>query len=324
MRNFLDHGLYAKHALWAAKAAKSGGALHVRLAAVADDLEVRQVVAVVYVQQGAVVHRARVVGAVAAARGQHHINAQDATAVIEAAVVVDAKVVALAGDHHVVVAIDAQLDRALELEGGQCRTLREDAGVALLAAKAAAHAPADHLDIVGREVQRSGRLALVAVRMLGRNKQRELVVLARHGVGNLAFQVKLFLLAATGASLDAVRRASNFLLRLAACDALGRHDEALLCQRVIDAQNGGQLLDRDLGTPGRLARAVHAARYDHRHRLTEKLHLAMGQKRIVMNDGAAVVLTRNVAGGEDGDNIALGQQRRAVNAFTQQFAVCHR
>ena len=121
-----------------------------------------------------------------------------------------------------------------------------------------------------------------------------------------------------------MRCASNFLLRLTARDALGRHDETLLGQSIIDAQNGRQLLDRDLGAFGRLARAVHAARNDHRHRLTQKLHFAIGQKRIVMNDGAAVVLAWNVAGREDGDNIALGQQRSAVNAFTQQFAVCHR
>ena len=50
----------------------------------------------------------------------------------------------------------------------------------------------------------------------------------------------------------------------------------------------------------------------------------MGQKRIVMNDGAAVVLTRNVGGSEDGHDLRLRQQRSAVNAFTQQFAVCHR
>ena len=105
-----------------------------------DDLQVRKVVAVVDMQHRAVVDRAGVVGAVAAARGQHHVQAQDAPAVIEAAVVVDAEVVALAGDDHVVVAIGAQLDRALQLERGQRGALREDAGVALLAAERPAHA----------------------------------------------------------------------------------------------------------------------------------------------------------------------------------------
>ena len=65
--NVVDHRLDAEHALRPAEATECGGALHVRLAAVPDDVQVGQVVAVVDVQDGAVVHRAGVVGAVTAA-----------------------------------------------------------------------------------------------------------------------------------------------------------------------------------------------------------------------------------------------------------------
>ena len=65
--DLLHHGLDAKHALRTAKPTESGGALHVGFAAVAHGLQMRDVVAVVDVQQSAVVDRARVVGAVAAA-----------------------------------------------------------------------------------------------------------------------------------------------------------------------------------------------------------------------------------------------------------------
>jgi hypothetical protein len=44
---------------------------------------------------------------------QGDVGAQDAAFVVKAHFVVDAKVVALAGDHHVVVAVDTQLDRTL-------------------------------------------------------------------------------------------------------------------------------------------------------------------------------------------------------------------
>ena len=87
------------------KPAKGGGALHVGFAAVTHDAQVRQVVAVVDVQERAVVDRAGIVGAVAAARGQHDIDAQNATLIVKATVVVDAKVVPFAGDHHVVIAV---------------------------------------------------------------------------------------------------------------------------------------------------------------------------------------------------------------------------
>ena len=165
--NVFDHRLDAEHALRAAKAAERSGTLHVRLATVADDVQVGQVVAVVDVQDGAVVHRAGVIGAVAATRGQHHVQTQDAAFVVKARLVVDAEIVTLAGDGHVIVPVGAQLDRPVQLEGRQRCALAEDAGVAFFAPEPAAHAPADHLNVVRVQVQGGGRFALVAVGVLG-------------------------------------------------------------------------------------------------------------------------------------------------------------
>ena len=53
--NFFNHGLDAKHALWATKAAESCGALRVGFAAVADEFQVWNVVAVVDVQTRAII-----------------------------------------------------------------------------------------------------------------------------------------------------------------------------------------------------------------------------------------------------------------------------
>ena len=54
--NLLDDGFDAKHALGAAKTAKSCGALGIGFATVADEFQVRNVVAVVDVQTRTVVH----------------------------------------------------------------------------------------------------------------------------------------------------------------------------------------------------------------------------------------------------------------------------
>ena len=56
--DFFDHRLNAKHTLGAAKTAKRGGALRVGLTAVANDVQVGQVIAVVNVQDRTVIHRA--------------------------------------------------------------------------------------------------------------------------------------------------------------------------------------------------------------------------------------------------------------------------
>jgi hypothetical protein len=60
----------------------------------------------------------------------------------------------------------------LQLERSQGRALAEDAGIALFAAKATAHAAANHFHVVGGEVQRGSGFALVAIRVLGRRRYK--------------------------------------------------------------------------------------------------------------------------------------------------------
>ena len=94
-------------------------------------------------------------------------------------------------------------------ERSQRSALAEDAGVAFFAAKATTHAAADHLHIVGVQVQGVCGFALVAVGVLGRHIQRELAVFFGHGIGDLAFQIELLLLAGAGRALDLVGRVGN-------------------------------------------------------------------------------------------------------------------
>ena len=73
---------------------------------------------------------------------------------------------ALARDHHVVVAVHTQLNRLLQFECSQRSALAKNAGIAFFTAKAAAHAPANHFNIVGAQVQSSSSLTLIAIRVL--------------------------------------------------------------------------------------------------------------------------------------------------------------
>ena len=207
--NFFDDGFDAKHTLRATKATESGGALRVGFAAVADQLEVGDVVAVVDVQTRTIVNGTRVINAVAATRHERDVGTQDTAFVVVTHFVIDAEVVTLARDHHVVVAVDAQLDGTLQFEGGQCSALTENAGIAFFAAKATAHAAANDFHVVGAKVQCGGCFTLIAVRVLRRTIQSELTVFTRHRVSNLAFHVKLFLLTRFGAALHFARRIGN-------------------------------------------------------------------------------------------------------------------
>ena len=80
---------------------------------------------------------------------------------------VDAKVMALAGHSHIIIAIQPALDRtgiALRRDGSKRRPL---AGLTLLAAKCAAHAPDLDRDCIGRFAQHLGQVLLNFTGVLG-------------------------------------------------------------------------------------------------------------------------------------------------------------
>ncbi len=124
----------------------------------------RQPVAVVGVAERARQHRRRVVGDVAAVRGQREVEREDAAVAVEADVVADQERMALAGGAHVVVARQPQLHRPPRLPGQHRGDAGDDGGLALLAAERAAHAP--HLD--GHGVERQPEQVRDAVLHLGR------------------------------------------------------------------------------------------------------------------------------------------------------------
>jgi hypothetical protein len=123
------------------------------------------------------------------------LQARDAAGVVKAHVVVVGERVALAGDHEVVVAVQPQLDRAAELVARPRGPHGQVAGLRLLAAEAAAHAPALHPHRVVVDAQRVRHPVLHLAGVLGAGVDPPLVLLQRQGVGDLAFQVEVLLAA---------------------------------------------------------------------------------------------------------------------------------
>ncbi len=181
-RDVVQDGLDGERALRPAEAAEGRVRLRVGARAEAVDLHLGQPVGVVEVADGARHHRAGQVGREARARGHVDLHAEDAAVVVVAGFVRKAEVVPLAGDHHVVVAVGAQLHRAGQLPRGQRGAAGEQRRLRFLAAEAAAHAPAFHQHLVGMPAQHVRHGVLHLGRMLRRAPHVHAVVFLRHGI----------------------------------------------------------------------------------------------------------------------------------------------
>lgn len=113
--NIAHDGLNHDHALRAAKAAKGRVALGVELAAVRGNAHIREEIGIVRMEDGTVGHGAGQVGAKAAVGGHLQLQTGDEALIVKAHIPLVIKGVALAGDHEIIITVQAQLDGAAKL-----------------------------------------------------------------------------------------------------------------------------------------------------------------------------------------------------------------
>src|SRR5262249_46814781 len=127
--------------------AAEGGIRHrVGLASVRFDSNVFEEIGVIAVEDSTVGYCRRQVEAIPATKLLDELDAEDAAAVVEADVVVDLELVALAGDAHVVVTIEPDLARPAGFPRRQRRDDGKQVRLRLLAAERTAHATDIHRD----------------------------------------------------------------------------------------------------------------------------------------------------------------------------------
>src|SRR5208337_809335 len=148
----------------------------------------------------------REIGRAAATRVEHDVVAGDDAAFVEADAPVGAKVVALAGHHEIVVAIQPNLARPARHARGERGHGRPRARLALLAAEPAAHASGlDGDEGVGNaEDARHDMLRLG--RILARGVYRHLVAFSGNGERGLALEIEMLLAADREPALELVGR----------------------------------------------------------------------------------------------------------------------
>ena len=314
-RDAVQDVFHADRALRPAEAAKRRVALRVGLAAIAVHGHLGQPVGVVEVADGARHHGGGEVRRVPRVRDHLQRHAQHVSVVVVAHVVLVPEAVAPAGDHEVVVAVQAQLDRTVQ----GARRHRGDAGelrrLRFLAAEASAHAAALHQHGVRLDAERVCDEELHLARVLRRAVDMHAAAFLGQRVADLTFEVELLLSAHVQTAREPVRRLFDrgvhacFVQAAHAARQLhGGHHVLLFFVGLARRDHGlGAFgLEHALGERGGAARLLARLRHHGKHRLAQIADLAVAEDRVVVQHRAAVVLAGNVRGREHAHHAGHG------------------
>ena len=238
--------------------------------------------------------------------------ALDAPLLVEADLPVAAKVVTLAGEDEIVVAVETQLAwasrdaRRKRCGHGPLRRL------ALLAAEAAAHAPrlAGHIGIGNAE--HAGHHMLHFRGMLGRGIDMDVAILARDRQRDLAFEIEMLLPADAEPAVQLQGRLRDRRIRIAAAVSVIGQNGFTALQRVLDRDARRLGFDLHHRLLDRAARDIPIRRDDGEERLTQKADVGVDEERIVAEGRRHVVLAGDVGCGEHGHHAGHGTHGRDI------------
>ena len=191
---------------------------------------------------------------------------------------------ALAGRAHVVLARQAQLHRSPRLPGEHGGNAGDDGRLALLAAERAAHAPNLDRDGVKRQAEKVRDAVLDFGRMLGRAPHVHVAAFAGGGERDLPFEIEVVLPAAAQFAGQAMRRACECRLDLAAHHELRRRNVVFASHRLFDREHRRKRLVIDHHQLGRRPRLIEGRRGDRGDRLSLVFDDARRQCRLVAAD----------------------------------------
>ena len=272
-------------------------------------------IGIVGMQHGAVTDRQAQILVPATAAIVAKGDAIDLAAVVAADPVGNAEIVALAGDDHIVIAVIAHPAGLPGQPGGNRTGNGQRVALAFLAAKAAAHPPHFDPDGVHRQPQRLGNLVLHLGRVLGRGMDHHVAIVLRQGQRHLPLQIEMLLSADLDPALDHHWRCSNRGLRVALAPQLRPALKPRTGgQRVVNRQDRLFLGIGNPPQPCGLARRQMAGGHHQKHRLTDVMHQAPRQQRLIPGMGGRQVdVMRQVGVGQHPHHAGGRAHRRKVH-----------
>ena len=236
------------------------------------------------------------IGRIAAAGEKRDISREYTPLIIKACLPIDAEIMALAGEHHVVVAIKPELAGFAGETRAKCGNRRPLRGLALLAAKAAAHAPDLAGDIRVGNAENPRHNVLNFGRVLRRGMNQHFRIFARNGERNLPFEIKMLLTANPEHILQTVRRLCNPRCNVAAAIGVIGQDRLVALDGMLD--RNARRLGRDvrLDKTNGAARFVPCLRDNGKEHLANEFDAMLGKHRVIAHCRRNVIHARNIRG----------------------------
>jgi len=163
------------------------------------------------------------------------------------------------------------------------------------------------------EAERVRDHVLHLARVLRRAVHVHRAALARDREGDLPLEVEVVLAARAQGAGQTVRRARERGGGVAPRDMDRRQHERLRRHRVLDRQDRRQRLEVELGEPRRASGRLDARRRDREDRLAREVHDAVGEDRVVVEDGSDVVHAGNVGRDDRVDDAGRREYRVEVD-----------
>ena len=306
--DLFDHPLRCHNTLRATKATEGGVRHSVGLQRFAFQTHIGVEIGVIGVKQRPIRHRPRQVRGIAATRCKHAVHRSDLALIIKAHIIVDHKVMPLAGGGHVLIAIGADFAGAVPFLGRQRGNRAEQVHLAFFAAKTAAHPT--HIDghRIGRHAQNMGHHMLRFAWVLSGAGDNNIVIFAGHSKGDVAFQIHVILTTDFHPAGDAMRR---FCHR-------GRNLTPFQFQRIGNkrptrrtrrqrVQRQRQFFIFNLGQFRRTPCRIAAVGNHGKDRMAVKLNLLRRENGLIVFAGwADVIVAGNIVSGQNTDDPRCG------------------
>ena len=222
---------------------------------------------------------------------------------------------ALAGDHEVFVTVQAQFDGPPQLARRYRRPHGQVAGLRLFAAKPATHAPTLHTHSVAVDAQGVRHPVLHLSGVLGARLNPPLVLFQRHGVGNLAFEIKMLLPTHFKRPLQPMPGRGQPGGRVAPAHMHRWQYKALGLQRFVHRQHGGQRGDVELHRAHRAPRLHDRLGHDQANHLADVLHRVDGKYGLVVRKGGQPLVAGYVGCQNDAPHARHRQRSVGVHAI---------